>query len=121
MMFDKISKILMLALIFSALAINISFVSAEELNETTAVEDDKPPSIFDIIGWGIGTTGYFMKNVSEQGGEWFGIDSSIMVLFLLILFLYVIRAKANGWVFWIFILMIMFFVATGLIPLGDYL
>lgn len=95
-------------------------VYAED-NETAEVVDDEPVSLWGIGEWFISTTGYFMRSVSENGSSWFGIDPSIMIIFMLILFLYVLRAKANGWMFWVLILVVLFLVSSGAIPLENYI
>lgn len=109
-------KVLLLLPLFLSMLAVPCISAADAGNETVT---DEPVSIWNIGHWFMETTGYFMHNISDKASSWFGIDPSIMILFMLILFLYVIRAKANGWVFWVLILGILFLVATGMIPLGD--
>lgn len=124
-MMIKSSRNSMYKAIFLVFFISMLFapmlVSASDDNITIDNLVDDPPSVWDIGHWFIETSGYFMHNISEKGADWFGIDPSIMIFFMLVLFLYVIRAKANGWVFWIFLLIILFFVASGPLNLGAYI
>lgn len=108
----------LLALILSMMA--PAAMAQDDINETQDQGSDAF-SLWDIGAWFISSSRAFMDSISEKGEQWFGIDQSIMVLFFLIVFLLAIRYKANGWMFWVLILMFLFFVASGMMPIGDYI
>ncbi len=100
----------------SVLLVSSAVVLAQE-NATNATNETVTgqPTLWNIVTWFFSTMAGFLKNITEHAHEWFGIDPNIMMIFLFILFIILIRAKANGWLFWLLIIILMFMMSSGVI------
>jgi len=112
--------VLMLVMLLVPMQVLAAGDTQQDMNDT--VPDTAPSNpIFSFITWAITSTGSMINNVSSFAQEQFGIDQSIFVMFMLVIFILMIKYKANTYLFWGLIIAVLFIVASGAIPLGSML